>query len=125
MTPWQKYVEAVTGGATQTAIGEATGIAQTTIGRWLRGQKAPSEAAQAAKFALAYDRNPLEAFVAAGMLSIDDAGRGLTLKERTFLVELTIPSDPMPTMDQLAESRSAAHPIPKNDVEGDEEPEGP
>lgn len=36
-----------------------------------------------------------------------------------------VPSDPMPTMEELEAAPSAAHPNPKNDVEGDEEPEGP
>lgn len=77
MTTWQKYVATITGDATQTAIAERTEIAQTTIGRWLNGTKAPTEAAKVAAFAQSYDRNPLEAFVAAGMLTVDQAGRGL------------------------------------------------
>ncbi len=77
MNMWQQYVAAVAGGATQTAIGERTGIAQSTIGRWLNGGYVPTEAAKVAAFAQAYERNPLEAFVAAGMLTQDEAGRGL------------------------------------------------
>lgn len=89
MTTWQRYVARVTNGATQTAIGEQSGIAQSTIGRWLNGKKAPTEAAKVAAFALAYDRNPLEAFVAAEMLSVDDAGRGLNQEERALLAGLS------------------------------------
>ena len=88
---WQKYVQIVgedSSDMTQTAIGERTGIAQSTISRWLRGTKLPTEAAQVAKFAQSYKRNPLEAFVAAGMLTEAEAGRGLSAADLDFLKSL-------------------------------------
>lgn len=89
MNTWQKYVRLITDEATQTAIGERTGIAQSTISRWLNATKVPTEAAQVAKFAQAYKRNPLEAFVAAGMLNQKEAGLGLKLAERKLLDSLS------------------------------------
>lgn len=108
MNMWMEYVEAVTDGATQTAIALHTGITQSTISRWLRGDKVPTEAAQAAKFAQKYQRNPLEAFVAAGMLTIEEAGRGLDIRERTFLVEL---------MDQSEGAGTLRHVANRGDIE--------
>lgn len=70
MSTWAEYVERVTGGATQTAIAEKVGMSQSAIGRWRTVTPKP-EAVTA--FARAYDRPVLEALVAAGYVSGDDA----------------------------------------------------
>ena len=88
---WIRYVHAVIGDDTQTKAGETTHLGQTTIGRWLNGTKAPTEAAKVAAFAQGYDRNVLEAFAAAGMLSEEDAGRGLPASSVMFLRSLSDP----------------------------------
>lgn len=43
----------------------------------------------------------------------------------TNVHQFPVQSDRMPTMDELAETPSAAQPDARNDVEGTEEPEGP
>lgn len=93
---WTSYVRAVTRGThngedpTQMQIAQRLGHAvhQTTVGRWLAGSNAPTNAADVAHFARSYDRNPLEAFVAAGMLTLDEAGQAIGTKERAFLRSL-------------------------------------
>jgi transcriptional regulator with XRE-family HTH domain len=93
-TLWIAYVEALMGEDTQTQAAARTGIAQTTIGRWLNGVKAPTEAAKVAAFAQGYQRNVIEAFVAAGMLTGEQAGRGLPAKSRRFLLDIMRESFP-------------------------------
>lgn len=67
---------------------ELSGVSQGTMSRWRTGESVPDRAAVVAKFAVAYGHNPLEAFVAAGMLSEDEAGRGLSRSDRAFLAAL-------------------------------------
>jgi transcriptional regulator with XRE-family HTH domain len=70
---WPEYVRRVSRGDNQVAIEARTSIDQGTVSRWLRGKTTPSPG-QAAKFAQSYDGNVLEAFVAAGFLTADEAG---------------------------------------------------
>lgn len=94
---WSDYVREITRGSaqkaeTQAEIGELVGVHQSTIGRWLRDDEPhPTDAAQIAKFAQAFDRNPLEAFVAAGILSEEEAGAGLKADSRKLLDDLRVP----------------------------------
>lgn len=125
-------------------------VQQGTFNRWKNGKVVPNNAAVVAEFARECGRNPLEAFVAAGMLSLDEAGRGLSAADREFLEGIWVVSfaggqaevlDPFG--DELSEARgrkemsgpssslgylhnapSAAEPV-REDVEGDEEPEHP
>ena len=71
---WPEYVRRLSRGDHQVAIEATTSIDQGTVSRWLNGKTTPSPA-QAAKFAQAYDGNVLEAFVAAGFLTAEEAGR--------------------------------------------------
>lgn len=71
---WPEYVRRLSRGDNQVAIEATTSIDQGTVSRWLNGKTTPSPA-QAAKFAQAYDGNVLEAFVAAGFLTAEEAGR--------------------------------------------------
>lgn len=88
---WPAYVQAlrVETGLSQTefaarALGKKS--QQGKISRWESGEgNPPDRAADVAAFARALDRNPLEAFVAAGMLEIDEAGRGLETDSRELL----------------------------------------
>lgn len=82
---WAAYVATFGKGLTQEQIGSRAGVNQATVGRWLGGKKAPTEAATVAALAVAFDRNPLEAFVAAGFLSEEEAGRGLEDDSREVL----------------------------------------
>ena len=70
---WPEYVRRLSRGDNQVAIEARSSIDQGTVSRWLRGKTTPSPA-QAAKFALSYDGNVLEAFVAAGFLTAQQAG---------------------------------------------------
>ena len=70
---WPEYVRRLSQGDNQVAIESRTSIDQGTVSRWLRGKTSPSPA-QAAKFAQSYDGNVLEAFVAAGFLTAQEAG---------------------------------------------------
>lgn len=70
---WSEYVRKLTGSDKQQAVEKRTGIRQSTVSRWLAGEVMPSPA-QAAKFAQAYGGNVLEAFVAAGFLTEQEAG---------------------------------------------------
>jgi transcriptional regulator with XRE-family HTH domain len=71
---WAEYVKRTIGGDNQVAVAAKTGITQSTVSRWLAGQKTPGEPAVVARFAQSYGANVLEAFVAAGMLSEEEAG---------------------------------------------------
>ena len=70
---WPEYVQRLSRGDNQVAIEARTSIDQGTVSRWLRGKTSPSPA-QAAKFAQSYEGNVLEAFVAAGFLTAEEAG---------------------------------------------------
>ena len=107
---WGDYVAAVTRDhqPVQRQTAERTGVSQPTIGRWIRGQGRVSPASVAA-FCRAFGRNPLEGFVAAGMLEVSEAGRGLSKRERDFLASLgiTSPTDPMGRRDRARVQRRA------------------
>lgn len=74
-------------------------VQQGTFNRWKNGHSTPTNAADVAEFAVDCDRNPLEAFVAASMLSEAQAGRGLSAKDRMFLRSL---SDETPSLGAVA-----------------------
>lgn len=87
-TLWSLYLLHIADGGTQVEIGKAVGTTQVTISRWLTKGLVPTSAPMVAAVARAYGRNPLEAFVAAGMLEEDEAGRGLTDESRHLLAGL-------------------------------------
>jgi transcriptional regulator with XRE-family HTH domain len=70
---WWRYVMTVTGNAPQKDIAGATGIDQSSISRWQRGNTTPRAEAVVA-LARAYGRSPVEALVAAGYLSSSELG---------------------------------------------------
>ena len=70
---WPEYVRRLARGDNQVAIERTTGVRQSTVSRWLKGQTTPTPA-EAAKFAQGYRGNVLEAFVAAGLLTEEEAG---------------------------------------------------
>lgn len=85
-TLWADYVATVIDGLSQKQVERDTGIAQTTIGRWLKaeGKKSP-QPVEVAKFAQTYGHNVIEAFVAAGLLTEEDAGRGISDDQLAFV----------------------------------------
>lgn len=72
MTTWAAYVRRLIGSDTQAAVEARAGIHQTTVSRWLKGQT--PQPGEAARLAQAYGGNVLEAFVAAGFLTEEEAG---------------------------------------------------
>ncbi|WP_225754689.1 helix-turn-helix transcriptional regulator [Actinotalea sp. Marseille-Q4924] len=71
MTWWQ-YVERVSSGAAQGDIAQAAGVSGPTVSRWRSGKQGV-DPGPAARFARAYGRPVLEAFVAAGFLTPEEA----------------------------------------------------
>lgn len=98
-TLWRAYVVRIVGDDTQTLAAEKTKIGQPTIGRWLNGLNVPTEAAKVAAFAQGYERNVLEAFIAAGMLTEEQAGKALPAKSIMMLRSLmSDPADELPAV---------------------------
>lgn len=87
---WSTYVLDVAprGGHKQSEIADRAGVSQGAISKWMAGKAVPDKAVHVAGFARACGRNVLEAFVAAGLLSEADAGRGLPPASREYLAEL-------------------------------------
>lgn len=70
MSSWWSYVKRVSRDAPQQAIAERAGLSQSTINRWQSGEPKPGNVRS---FALAYERPVLEAFIAAGFLTQQEA----------------------------------------------------
>ena len=67
---WWGYVQAVSGRATQAEIASRIGVTPPSVGRWRTGGVDPRSAAA---FARSYGHPVLEAFVAAGFLTEEEA----------------------------------------------------
>jgi hypothetical protein len=112
MGRWAEYVARVSGDATATEIMNKMDnrVNRTTPMRWAEG--ASPQPAQAALFALAYGRLPVEAFVAAGWLTIEEARKAIDADSIRLLNELGIPSargndEVPPTQARRAKTRRA------------------
>lgn len=70
---WAEYVGRVSGGLTHAQIRKRTGIPETNIGRWLRGDGSKPSPDSVAAFARGFDQPVIEAMVAAGWIHPDDA----------------------------------------------------
>ncbi|MGA4989958.1 helix-turn-helix domain-containing protein [Nonomuraea bangladeshensis] len=66
---WWDYVQKITEGASQPAIAERVGIAQSSVNRW---KTVIPKSENVISFAKAYGRPPLEALQAAGLVSDED-----------------------------------------------------
>lgn len=75
MTDWATYVARTAGrGERQVDIARRTTIDQTTVSRWVRAEPhAPVSPVNVTRFARAYGRPVLEAFVHAGLIDAADA----------------------------------------------------
>ncbi|HEY9251566.1 MAG TPA: helix-turn-helix transcriptional regulator [Nocardioides sp.] len=69
---WWDYVQQVAKGAKQADIAERAGVNQVTVSRWKKGAES-ARPENVAAFARAYGRPVLEAFVAAGFLTSEEA----------------------------------------------------
>jgi transcriptional regulator with XRE-family HTH domain len=77
---WAEYVRRTTASMTQTEVAELTGVAQTVIGRWLRGEIEAPRAESVVSFARALGHEPVEALVAAGYLTADEAAATIEVR---------------------------------------------
>ncbi|KAB8186947.1 XRE family transcriptional regulator [Nonomuraea phyllanthi] len=68
---WWTYVQQIAGQASAREISRRTGIGQTSVNRWQHASPKPENVAT---FARTYERPVLEAFVAAGFLTEEEAG---------------------------------------------------
>lgn len=69
---WPEYVRRVTRGCTQAQIATRTGVAESNIGRWMRGERGQPKPDSVLALAKAFGQPPLEALIAAGYISADD-----------------------------------------------------
>lgn len=69
---WWTYVRKHSGDVPASHVASAIGVTPSSVGRWGKGSN--PDPAQAAAFARAYGRPVLEAFIAAGFLTPDEAG---------------------------------------------------
>jgi transcriptional regulator with XRE-family HTH domain len=92
---WAEYVKRVAPGKTQGEIAALAGIDQTGVSRWLSGQSVP-RIESIIKFARNLNRPPLEALVAAGYITPEEAG---------ISPDLQISIRALPTDELLAEIR--------------------
>jgi transcriptional regulator with XRE-family HTH domain len=83
---WSEYVRDVAGELNQLQIAAKTGLAQTNIGRWLRGEPGAPRADTVIAFARAFDQPAVEALLAAGYLTVEEA----QAKARTPLSEFSV-----------------------------------
>lgn len=115
MNLWSEYVQrlyADSGSGSEDEFVQGMSINQSTLGRWRRGVKTPDRAVVVAEFARDLGRNPVEAFVAADMLTIEEAGRALSAGERAFLVGLI---DKLGAQSAAAWDGDDAAPEPESD----------
>jgi DNA-binding transcriptional regulator YdaS (Cro superfamily) len=73
MDSWSAYVRRLTGDEPQDQVGRKVGLNGSTINRWRNGSR-PGKPGEVAALAVAYGGNVLEAFVAAGFLTPEQAG---------------------------------------------------
>jgi hypothetical protein len=73
MDDWSTYLRELTRGEPQDAVGRKAGVNGSTVYRWRHGSR-PGRPAEVAALAVAYGGNVLEAFVAAGYLTPEQAG---------------------------------------------------
>ncbi len=85
---WARYVREVVGPLNQLEIAAKTGIAQSNVGRWLRGEPGTPKAASVVALARAFNQPPVEALVAAGYITEAEAGAKVR-KTRTPLKDYT------------------------------------
>lgn len=70
---WSEYVRRVVGALTQAQVAEKSGVASSNIGRWIRGEPGLPRAETVIAFARAFNQPPMEAMVAAGYFTAEEA----------------------------------------------------
>lgn len=102
MSKWSEYVKLVVRDEPQAVVRERLGMSQSTASRWMSGTYSPSDAATIAHFARTYGRNPLEAFVVAGVLEMDQVLPALNDDAVHLLAELGFQGPPDPPAHRTA-----------------------
>ncbi|MBM7504220.1 helix-turn-helix domain-containing protein [Agromyces aurantiacus] len=74
---WAEYVRAVAGRDSGREVALKTGSSESAISRWKSGYSVP-DPRQVVTIARAYNRNPVEALIAAGYLTADEASIPMT-----------------------------------------------
>ena len=69
---WPEYVRRITRGHTQAQISKRSGVSETNVGRWLRGERGQPKPDTVIALAKAFGQPPAEALIAAGWLEPDD-----------------------------------------------------
>lgn len=85
---WAEYVRAVIGDESGRAVAQLIGQSESAISRWKTGAVVP-EPRQAVAFARAFERNPIEALIAAGYLTAEEAGQSIDPPRPLQLREFT------------------------------------
>ncbi|MFJ1510918.1 hypothetical protein [Cellulosimicrobium funkei] len=84
---WWTYVQEVTNGAAQEKVAQKVGVTGPTVNRWQRSAPKPETVAA---FARAYGRPVLEAFIAAGFLTPEEARAQVSVKRAGELDNLEL-----------------------------------
>lgn len=71
---WAQYVTEVSGGEVNRVIAQKIDLTEPSVARWRNGATKVPDAMAAARFARAYGRPVLEAFIAAGFITEAEAG---------------------------------------------------
>jgi len=87
---WARYICRISGTDKRNVIAKEAGVSPSAVSRWLTGRTQPTDAGNVAALALAYGRSPVEAFVAAGLLDVNDASRGLSEEELSLLADVGV-----------------------------------
>lgn len=85
---WPEYVRRVTRGHTQAQIAKMTGIAESNIGRWMRGERGQPKPDKVLDLAKAFGQPPAEALIAAGYLTDADVSAKRTPLSAYTMAEL-------------------------------------
>lgn len=70
---WSTYIDATSGGAKNSEIARRVGVDPATVGRWRTGMTDPNPR-QVVAYARAFDRPSVEALIAAGYITAEEAG---------------------------------------------------
>lgn len=81
---WAQFVKRHRNGETNADVSRKVGADASTVGRWIKGQTAATPQ-QAINFARAYGLHPVEALVAAGILSPSDVEGKVTIETSATL----------------------------------------
>jgi transcriptional regulator with XRE-family HTH domain len=85
---WADYVRAVMGRESGRSLAARLGQSESAISRWKNGAVVPG-AREAVAFARAYDRDPVEALIAADYLTAEDVGRPVEVHRTLQLMDYT------------------------------------